>query len=148
MAVAHAVVIEMRTAVLSFAREQDKLADYLRCANYALLARAAYRNAAPDLGVLLGDLVRADWWFSEFGPITNRTNILNSPLEQVPVVLRRTPSAPSALHFARQVSGVYKLTSRASGLRCRPLGRPAQRLSSVYAAAAGPTYTLVVHKPN
>jgi hypothetical protein len=70
MAVAHAVVIEMRTAVLSFAREQDKLADYLRCANYALLARAAYRNAAPDLGVLLGDLVRADWWFSEFGPIT------------------------------------------------------------------------------
>ena len=71
MVVAHGVVIEMYMAVRRFARQQNKLAGYLRCANYALLSRAAYKSTAPDRGMLLGELVDADWPFSELGEIEN-----------------------------------------------------------------------------
>jgi hypothetical protein len=64
MVAAHGVLIEMFRAVSSFASQPDRLAGHLRCANYALLARAACRRETPGRGRLLGGLVEVQWPFS------------------------------------------------------------------------------------
>jgi hypothetical protein len=65
MVVTNGVLLEMRGAVSRMAPDQGLLAAHLRCANYALFARAAFDRAHPDRTGLLANPVQAEWPFDK-----------------------------------------------------------------------------------
>lgn len=65
VAVVDDVLIEMRNAVSRMAREQGKLAEHLRCANYSLLARAAHNRTEYPQKRTLGPPIQVDWPFAQ-----------------------------------------------------------------------------------
>jgi len=62
------LLVQSRNAIGSMARQQEELAEYLRCANYGLLAQAAGRHEEADQKEPVPTPVQVDWPFDTLPP--------------------------------------------------------------------------------